>query len=223
MTLRDPGRVQRSTRTTRDSSIQDPLLGIAAPDALLFDADGSELALSSFWREGPLILTFLRYFGCPFCQAQVGELRRDQPQFDKEGARVALIGQGSVEQARAFSGRHLVPFPLLLDPHGLAFHAFGLVAGSLRQLFAPSVGVSFLARQLNPETRQRGLQGGSFRQMPGTFVIDGAGIVRFTHRSRTIAEGPSNETLLRVIRELGATEGAALGLQSEPGPHLSHP
>ncbi len=96
-----------------------------------------------------------------------------------------------------------MPFPLLLDPHGQAFHAFGLVAGSLRQLFAPSVGVSFLARQLDPETRQRGLQGGSFRQMPGTFVIDGAGIVRFAHRSRTIAEGPSNETLLKVIRELG--------------------
>jgi peroxiredoxin len=205
VTFRDSKRVQRLV-PTRDVAVQDPLLGIEAPEALLLDPHGSELALSSLWREGPLILTFLRYFGCPFCQAQVGALRRDQLRFDKEGVRVALIGQGSVEQARSFSGRHHVPFPLLLDPRGLAFHAFGLVAGSLRQLFAPSVGVSFLAKQLDPETRQRGLQGGSFRQMPGTFVIDGAGIVRFTHRSRTIAEGPSNETLLRVIRELAARD-----------------
>jgi peroxiredoxin len=203
VTFRDAARLQRSAHATPDDAVPDPLVGAEAPDALLLDADGSELALSTLWRGGPLVLTFLRYFGCPFCQAHVAQLRQDQLRFDHAGARVALIGQGSTEQARAFSGRHLVPFPLLLDPHRLAFRAYGLTRASLRQVFAPSVGVSFLARQLDPETRQRGLQGGSFMQTPGTFVIDGDGIVRFTHRSRTIAEAPSNETLLSVIRELG--------------------
>ena len=197
----DPGRLQQQARARPDDPAPDPLVGAEAPDALLFDVNGSERALSTLWRGGPLVLTFLRYFGCPFCQAQVAQLRHDQLRFDHAGAHVALIGQGSPEQARAFSGRRLVPFPLLLDPHGLAFRAYGLTRASLRQIFAPSVGVSFLARQLDPQTRQRGLQGGRFMQMPGTFVIDGDGIVRFTHRSRTIAEAPSNETLLRVIRE----------------------
>jgi peroxiredoxin len=206
VTLRDAARPRWSVRPTPDSPAPDPLLGAEAPDALLLDPNGSELALSTLWRGAPLVLAFLRYFGCPFCQAHVAQLRRDQLRFAHAGACVALIGQGSAEQARAFSGRHLVPFPLLLDPHRLAFHAYGLTRASLRQVFSPSVGV-ILARQLDPETRQRGLQGGSFMQTPGTFVIDRAGIVRFTHRSRTIAEAPSIEALLSVIRELG-TGGA---------------
>lgn len=37
--------------------------GDAAPDGRALDADGQEVALSSFWREGPILLTFLRHFG----------------------------------------------------------------------------------------------------------------------------------------------------------------
>ncbi len=37
--------------------------GDAAPDGLALDANGQEVALSSFWNEGPILLTFLRHFG----------------------------------------------------------------------------------------------------------------------------------------------------------------
>ena len=38
-------------------------IGDNAPDPLVLDASGSEIALSSFWRERPAILAFLRHFG----------------------------------------------------------------------------------------------------------------------------------------------------------------
>lgn len=37
--------------------------GEQAPDGTAADADGREVSLSSFWAEGPVLLTFLRHFG----------------------------------------------------------------------------------------------------------------------------------------------------------------
>lgn len=37
--------------------------GLQAPEGVAADADGREVSLSSFWADGPVLLTFLRHFG----------------------------------------------------------------------------------------------------------------------------------------------------------------
>jgi peroxiredoxin len=59
--------------------------------------------------------------------------------------------------------------------------------------------VPFLRANLGRETRQRGLHGGSFVQMPGTFLVDTSGVIRMAHRNRTVSDNPSNEKILRVL------------------------
>jgi hypothetical protein len=51
--------------------------------------------------------------------------------------------------------------------------------------------------------------GGSFMRMPGTFVIDTEGVVRFTdgliqfaHRNKHVADSPTNDLILRVVASL---------------------
>jgi peroxiredoxin len=38
-------------------------VGMQAPDVVLGRGDGSSVALSSFWRERPAVVAFLRHFG----------------------------------------------------------------------------------------------------------------------------------------------------------------
>ncbi|HEX2032004.1 MAG TPA: hypothetical protein VHL78_11485 [Actinomycetota bacterium] len=38
-------------------------VGDPAPDATVLDPDDHELRLSSFWRDRPAVLAFLRHFG----------------------------------------------------------------------------------------------------------------------------------------------------------------
>ena len=38
-------------------------VGMQAPEGVADDADGREVTLSSFWADGPVLLTFLRHFG----------------------------------------------------------------------------------------------------------------------------------------------------------------
>jgi len=57
--------------------VSGPEVGDIAPDAVLMDTDGRHVHLSASWTDQPAVVVFLRYFGCPFCQAQVVTLRRD--------------------------------------------------------------------------------------------------------------------------------------------------
>ena len=173
-----------------------PAVGDPAPDALLLDGDGRSVTLSSQWRDEPAVLVFLRYFGCPFCQTQVVKLRDDQRRFLEAGATVVLIGQGTAEHWDGFRDRLHVPFPCLLDSTCSAYREYGLARGSLARIVTPRIAVSFVQANINPATRQRGLQGGDFMQMPGTFVVDPAGVVRLA----------PNDRILEVVSKLARVE-----------------
>lgn len=189
-----------------------PQVGERAPDATLQDLDGREVELSSLWRRRPAVIVFLRYFGCPFCQSQVVALRSDEERIRSAGAGVGLVGRGRPEDARDFVTDKKLPFPLLLDPDGDAYRAYGLAQSKAFQVLRPQVTVPWVKLNLDPETRQRGLKGGSFSQLPGTFVVDisgvlraGDGLVRMAHRSAHVADIPSNEDILAALALLKPT------------------
>jgi len=194
---------------SRPPSPHGPEAGDPAPDAELFDVAGRDRLLSGVWAAQPAVLVFLRYFGCPYCQAHVVRLRRDEDRIREAGATVVLIGQGEPRHAEQFAGTRPVPFTLLVDPDHRAYRAYGLGTGDLTQIFAPSSAVPFLTNNLRAETRQRGLRGGKFLQMPGTFVVDTSGIVRMAHRNRRIADSPSTNALLAGVADALAPDAAS--------------
>jgi len=179
-----------------------PQPGDPAPDASLLDAEGRRVQLSSFWKERRVVLVFLRYFGCPFCQMHVVKLREDQQLFREAEAEVVLVGQGSPEEGAGFCQRKHLPFPCLLDGDKSAYRAYGLRRRNLAVVVSPRIAVPFVRANLNSETRQRGLEGGDFFQMPGTFVVDVGGVILLAHRNRTIADSPPNHLLLEVLAKL---------------------
>lgn len=192
-----------------------PEVGDAAPDALLVDVDGHETRLSRLWTERPIVLVFLRYFGCPFCQTQVVMLREAHDRIVAAGGGVGLVGHGHPHEAVRFRTDKRLPFPLLLDRDRGAYRSYGLLTGTVMQVLGPRVMLPWLKAELSPETRQLGLKGGTFLQMPGTFVIDSAGVVRakggtvrMAHRSAHVADLPSLEAVLGSLAEASRAGGS---------------
>jgi peroxiredoxin len=180
----------------------DPLdIGDAAPDAELVDGTGRSVMLSAAWATRPSAIVFVRYFGCPFCQAQVVALREDRERFEAIGADVTLVGQGTPQECADFCDSRRVPFRVLVDPDRTAYRAYGLAKGGAMQVVGPQVMLPWIRNEIRSETRQRGLRGGSFTQMPGTFIVDADGILRFAHRSRHVADVPRNHVILRALEE----------------------
>jgi hypothetical protein len=97
--------------------------------------------------------------------------------------------------------------------------------GKVMQVLSPRTALPWIRAELSPETRQRGLKGGSFMQMPGTFVIDTGGVVRFTggliqfaHRNKHVADSPTNDLLLRVVASLVRRARDDIALAGDGGP-----
>ena len=156
-----------------------PRPGDPAPDLALPLAGGEELRLSTSWtgtRSG-LVLVFLRHFGCIFCREHVAQLKAEYGQLSARGYDVLAIGHGTPARAAAFARDLALPFPVLGDREQRAYAAYGLGRAGFRSLVDPrlyAAGAKAMlggARQGKPE--------GDTRQLPGTFVIDPAGIVQF--------------------------------------------
>ena len=53
------------------------------------------------------------------------QLHRDRGEFEAEGVELAVIGQGSTEQAASFMRAQKVELPLLTDPERVSYEAVG--------------------------------------------------------------------------------------------------
>jgi peroxiredoxin len=137
------------------------------------------------------------------------QLRGDRAGFREIGVRVVLLGMGSPERAGWFcKDKHLsLPFVCLTAPSGAAHRAYSLRHGTMRQVFGPQMYSRWATLNLNPETRQRAPQE-DWRQLPGTFVIDSSGIVRYTHRNKDVGDNPPNDELFPVLRKTSRPRAA---------------
>lgn len=174
-----------------------------APDVMVRGASGEMAALSALWQDGPAVLIFLRHLGCTFCREQVAQLQGEADAFGRCGARLALITVGSPDDtARFCQERGLeTDFVCLSDAGKQAYQAYGLSRGNVRSLL------------MSPHLYARGFQAalhghfvgmpkGDPFQMPGVFIVDTGGVVRYAHRHKDAADNPPNADLLAVLQTL---------------------
>ncbi len=189
--------------TASFSDLRRPALGEPAPDVTLTAAGKSEpLLLSSLWKERPAVLVFLRHLGCMFCREHTAQLQESLPLFQELEVRIALINFESEEATQKFcSARNLnEPFLCLSDTERNAYRAYNLSRITATELFAPHVWARGFQAALHGHLAS--IPKGDPFQMPGVFVVDTAGILRYAYRSRDAADNPPNEPILTVLREL---------------------
>jgi peroxiredoxin len=111
---------------------------------------------------------------------------------------VALIGLGRPDQAAVFCERRRVPFTCLTSPDGSAHRAYGLRRGTLNQVAGPRLWLPWLRNLVTGNPQGRFGQG-DVAQLPGTFVVDPSGLIRYAHRGRRSDDTPSNEEVLAAL------------------------
>jgi peroxiredoxin len=78
-----------------------PQAGDLAPDPLLPDTSGEPRRLSDFWTHGPVLVIFMRHFGCSCLQERWEGLKIELADYANAGARVVAICQAEPERAWA--------------------------------------------------------------------------------------------------------------------------
>jgi peroxiredoxin len=159
--------------------------------------DGVELR--ERWERGPLVVMFMRHFGCAFCREHLQEMGRAYPDFQEAGAEVVAVFQYDDDATQRFCTGRKVPFDCLGDPDREAYEAVSLKRGSATQIVSPKTVVRALSAARHGAIGGPP-QGGDIAQLPGTFVIDRDGRVVLAHYSRNSADNPAVNDVLAAVR-----------------------
>jgi hypothetical protein len=123
-------------------------------------------------------------------------LRDIAPEIERRGAALAVVGNGSPEQARRFAEERALSFPLLVDPEMRAYAAAGL-RRSVWSTFGPRVLLHGF-RAMRAGFRQGRTQGDPWQQ-GGAFVIEPGNRVRFSQVSREAGDHAEPSRLLEAL------------------------
>jgi peroxiredoxin len=175
-------------------------VGDTAPAATVLDVDGHPVDLNSLWPHGPVLVVFLRHFGCIFCRELLAELQARTEVLAQAGLVVVAVGLGEPRHAQRIGGRYAPDLKVLAAPAADAYAAFGIVRAGLKQILSP---LTFAAGA-------RAALGGSIQANPtgdqqmvgGAFVVDRQGVVRFAHYDTFPGDKPDLDRIVALGRRL---------------------
>jgi peroxiredoxin len=187
-----------------------PQVGSPAPDLQLPDTTGKIRRLSEFWSHGPLLLIFLRHFGCSCLAERWEKLKEEIVEFRKAGAEVVAVSQGEPARTAEVVRRRGYPFVTLSDPSRKSYEDYGLLEGTPAQILHDF--------QWKPDDRETGMKMITSRrgteraivdspwQLPGEFVISSAGRLLLAHRYQYCEDFPPKTVVIGAIQAAKASE-----------------
>jgi len=142
-------------------------------------------------EESPVLLVFLRHFGCSFCRQAISDVADLRDELAKRRVRPVFVHLGPPELAKVYFDYYgLNDVERVSDPEAVAYQlpVFGLGRKSpLAQALNPVVWAGWLKGTIFKHGIGK-IQGDG-RQMPGLFFLKGGKIVRrFIYK--TIADEP---------------------------------
>ena len=160
---------------------------------------GDSVRLGSLWEQRPALLFLVRHFGCQFCRAQLADLRKVVPAIEEHGVQPVVIGNGTPLMAEAFIEETGLEVPLYTNPGREVYEALGTRRPGALALANPRLwwnGLRVALRGFFPRRVQ-----GDAAQLGGVFLVRPDGSMPYAYRSDLAGDHPSNQELLRVVRE----------------------
>lgn len=169
-------------------------------DILLLTPDGEPASLDAFTGT-PLVIQFVRYFGCLPCQAYLRALDERAGDLAAIGVKPIAVGGSADYQARWLRDGG-VTMPLLLDPAQRLRDAVGFGSLSGRQLVAPRGLRSYAAAVLSGIRPQRIT--GDMMRSPGVAILDSTHDLRWTYEGAALGDYPSLDEVFDAVGLIGA-------------------
>lgn len=148
----------------------------------------------------PLAVLFLRSLSGSLARAAIAEATRALPRIEAAGGQMVAFTRCDLTLARDLVPRNHVLFPIVVEPDGARFDAWGVgrdkgLARSLTALASPATW-STLSTAL-PLGRSR--PDGAFDQLPAEFLVGADGRVRYARYGRTVFDLPDAEALCAAL------------------------
>jgi hypothetical protein len=157
---------------------------VARAIASVYTESGANLL--ALTEASPVLLVFLRYFGCPFCRKTIDDISQLRGELEARGVRPVFVHLGTSEIAKAnFDYYGLNDVERINDPQAAIYRHPVFMLGRMspgKQMLKPTVWVGWMKGWINKYGIVK--DGGDDHQMAGIFFLKGPKIARkFIHRS----------------------------------------
>lgn len=139
---------------------------------------GKKQPLGKVLNNKKTILFFYRGGWCPFCNTQMGQLKKIEPQLNDLGFQLIGISTDNEEDLQKSIGEHQLNYQLLTDFNSTISQAFGLAFFTSQKVTDRYLSAMDLKNPL-----QKNAQGDKRLVLPApaVYVIDSQGLVQFNY------------------------------------------
>lgn len=169
--------------------------GNKAPDGPALTADGEEVSLMSYVGERPLLLTFLRHFGCIHCREWLADLEAHKDAIDEAGLNVLAVALGQPKHARHFGDKLAPSVDCVTNEEPDLYEAYGIGRGHLLQLVAPDAVLA--GARAAGKGHMQGKATGDRQRLTATFIVDTEGTIRYAYYGKHAGDHPDLPALLK--------------------------
>jgi peroxiredoxin len=117
------------------------------------------------------------------------------------GGEVLVVSFTIPKLITAFLAELPLPFPVVSDAERKAYQAFALASTNVRGFLRPGVIWRYLKLMVRGWMPKGPGENADVWQLGGDFLIDAAGTLKYAYPSKDAADRPSNEELLKLLRE----------------------
>lgn len=140
-------------------------------------------SVASLSMNGPVLLVFLRHFGCIFCRESLRDLSQKRAAYEEKNITIVFVHMSDKTTAEMyFRSFNLAGIKHISDPQCAYYSAFKLSKGNIGQLFGFKNLVRGFEVTIGKGIPVTAAQLGDGNQMPGLFVISKGQIINsFIH------------------------------------------
>jgi hypothetical protein len=131
------------------------------------------------------------------------QLHRDREKFERAGARLVVIGQGTPAHAAHFRDSHELDIPIYVDEGRESYKAAGAKIATFDELLGPRV----VAKGAATSARMGVVQGrtvGHPAQLGGVLVVLPGDDIAYAHLANDAGDNPPNSEVLAAVKAVAA-------------------
>jgi len=146
----------------------------------IFTNEGNDLR--TITEENPVMLIFLRHFGCVFCREALDDFSKIKAELNRLNLKLVFVHMSE----ESYGDQYLKEYGLeseehISDPDMTLYEYFGLQKGTFRELYGLKVWSRAIGLKFGMEAKQ---PLGNMKQMPGIFLLKNGEIVHsFIYKS----------------------------------------
>jgi peroxiredoxin len=170
-------------------------VGKRIPTISFRDLSKKRVGIDRLYSDQVVVLTFYRGGWCPYCMLELEAYQKHLDAFKKAGAIVVAVSPDSAGEAKKTVKKRKLTFDVFTDPENRAAKLLGLS-------FKVDKGTLEVYKKFGIDLKKSQGNENNELPMPGTFVIDKKGIVRYSYVDPDYTKRADPLDVLKVVKSL---------------------